>query len=157
MAGVEYRPAQPEDAVHLLADLRLLDRQELEATSDRPLIDTVLLSLRVSRDPLAAFDPAGRLLCILGVAPFGLLSDTAAPWLLGTNALRRWPKALLGEARRYIDWAHREYPRLTNHVDARNRATVGWLKRIGFAIDAPEPFGVQGRPFHRFHMGFDNV
>jgi hypothetical protein len=44
------------------------------------------------------------------------------------------------------------YPQLENHVDARNRRALRWLGWLGFTIEAPAPWGVEGRPFHRFWM-----
>lgn len=153
---VSYRRARPDDAVRLLADLRPADRAEMEATSDRPLIDTVLHSLTFSDLPLAA-EHDGVLLCLFGVAPTHLLSGTAAPWLLGTNALPPHRRTLLAEGRRFVRAALADYDRLENYVDARNRQSVGWLKRIGFDIAPAEPFGPKRLPFHRFSMGNANV
>jgi len=153
---VEYRPAVPDDAVRLIADIRPADRLELEATAARPLVDTVLESLALSDEPLAA-ESDGRLLCLLGIAPFQLLSDIGVPWLIGTNALRAKRKTLLAEGRRFVSFVSPQYPRLANMVDARNTESVGWLRRLGFAIDPPVPFGPYGLPFHRFHRGFASV
>lgn len=41
---------------------------------------------------------------------------------------------------------------LVNYVDARNVSAIRWLAWLGFTIDSAVPYGVQGLPFHKFHM-----
>ncbi len=138
----------------LVANMRELDRAELRATSPAPLYAQLEQSLRWSISPGAAFSPKGELLCLFGAAPVRVLGDTAVPWLIGTNALARYARALKEGASGYLGAIQQQYPRLWNYVDARNLPSIRWLKRMGFAIEAPEPFGHEGLPFHPFHKGF---
>jgi hypothetical protein len=156
LAGVEFHPAELGDVDRLAAGLRLLDRQELDAIHTEPVDWVIDMSIRLSFDPIAAVAPEG-LVCLFGVAPVTLLSDTAAPWLLGTDLMTRRAREALRTARGYLVWARQRYPRLVNHVDARNTPSVRWLSALGFTIDPALPYGRRGLPFHRFHMGFDDV
>lgn len=113
--------------------------------------------MRISLHPGAAFGAEGELLCIFGAAPVGLMDDVAAPWLLGTVDLFKYPQALTKGAQRYITQISQQYPRLMNYVDQRNTQSVAWLRRMGFEIDPPEPFGYRSLLFHRFHKDFSNV
>jgi hypothetical protein len=46
-------------------------------------------------------------------------------------------------------WASR-YDQLFNYVDARNLRSIAWLQHIGFQVFEPQPYGLEGLPFHRF-------
>lgn len=138
----------------LIANMRELDRAELRATSSRAFHEQLGLSLRWSISPGAAFSPKGELLCLFGAAPVNMMGDTAVPWLIGTNALGRYARALKEGAAGYLGAIQQQYPRLWNYVDARNLPSIRWLKRMGFVIEAPEAFGHEGLPFHPFHKGF---
>lgn len=154
MGNLVYAAANAYDIVELEERMRARDRDEVEA-SNGDVWKALEDSLRMSDDPVTLRDLQGNLVAIFGVAPCTLLSDTAAPWLLGTNLMQAYPKEVLRDARRYIAFARERYPRLVNYVDARNGPSIRWLRRIGFKIDPPAPFGVAGLPFHRFSMGLD--
>jgi len=86
-------------------------------------------------------------------ACFGLVKRAApdgygVPWLLGSD--------LLGEMKRYFMRITPTYlseflniaPTLYNYVDARNEASIRWLKWAGFRVHDPIPMGPGHRPFH---------
>lgn len=107
--------------------------------------------LAITPDALSLYAPNGRLLCILGTAPYGgLLTTSGVPWLLGTNAVRRFPKALMQVSRAYLADVRERYSMLFNYVDARNTESLRYLKALGFEFDPAQPYGVNGEPFHRF-------
>lgn len=152
MAGkVTFRPPRPEDTDALAANLRIEDYNELKASSALPIRDQIQHAVAISLYPGAALGARGELLCLFGAAPFGLMGDIASPWLLGTDALPRYPQALTKGAQRYLTQIGQQYPRLMNYVDARNTTSIAWLRRIGFEFDEAEPFGPLKMPFHRFH------
>jgi len=150
-SGVDFRPAAAADAAALAAAMREADRQEVAATSGPDILAAVVRSMAVTPDCMAA-ERGSALVALFGVAPISLLEGIGSPWMLGTTALERIPGALTRSVRHYLVGMLRAYPILVNHVDARNTASVRWLWRLGFAIYAPEPFGVLGLPFHRFEM-----
>lgn len=97
----------------------------------------------------------GELLCIFGVSPLRphlLLEHVGVPWLLGTDAMFRHRRALIGQPASYIARMLDAYPRLVNFVHAENHQSIRWLRRIGFVLDPAAPFGPNGAPFHRFEM-----
>jgi hypothetical protein len=154
---MKYQLATTDHVPALLADMRPLDWQEATASAGPDIATTVANSVRLSHNPWVVFDDEGALLAIFGVAPYNLMSDTGAPWLLGTRKLDRHSKTLTTVSRRYLAEMQEFFPKLVNYVDVRNTPSIRWLKRVGFAIDAPAPHGVKGEPFHRFHMGSDDV
>jgi hypothetical protein len=89
---------------------------------------------------------------MFGVGAMSMLSDTGHPWMFGSNEMEHHSRALIRDARPYIDAMLRIYPRLENIVDARNKKSIRWLRHVGFRIDPPIPAGVDGLPFHPFVM-----
>lgn len=133
-----------QDAAEVFAALGMTDLRKL---LERGVAD--------SYDPGAARGADGKLWCIFGVVPYGsALTDTGLLWALSTDEMERHPVALTAATARYIEHARQRYPRLVNFVDARNRPSIRWLKRLGFTMDEAQPYGVGQLPFHRFHMGF---
>ncbi len=131
--------------------MREADRQEVIATSGPDVLAGILASMRCTPEPMAMLH-RGELAALFGVAPLSLLDGIGSPWVLGTELLDRLPGALTRSARHYLARMLRTYPVLLNHVDARNAASIRWLRRVGFAVHAPVPFGLHGLPFHPFEM-----
>ena len=153
---VEIGLAQAGDAVSLEPRLRSADREELQAMTGPDVLGCIESCVRASYGRLGrmAFSLRrdGELVAMFGFMPVGGMSDTAHPWLVGSDAFVDVARMQMSLARRYCRATLDEYPVLFNYVDARNRASIIWLKRLGFTIQAPEPFGVAALPFHRFEM-----
>jgi hypothetical protein len=79
-----------------------------------------------------------------------LLLGHAAPWQLGTNSLARFKRSHGKIARLYVEEASALYPSLENWVDDRNTASKRLLEWLGFTLEEPTPFGVEGLPFRKF-------
>ena len=128
--------------------------RELHAAQGRPVREVIADSIAQTIEPLAAWSPDERLVAIFGVVKLGpILSPMAAPWLLGTPLLTHHTGDLVRLSRQYVAAWREHYPLLVNFVDARNTASIRYLKAVGFTLDEPAPFGHAGLPFHRFHMG----
>jgi hypothetical protein len=90
----------------------------------------------------------GLPVCLFGIVPRSLLSDVAAPWLLGTDeiALHAW--GFLRRNRAVVARWRIQYRRLENFVWAGNEAAIRWLDWLGFTFDEElEINGVNWRPF----------
>ena len=148
--AVEVRAVKPDDAAWFAANMRQSDKDELTAATGPDLERTLLLSIEQSRGMVAVATAGGEPIAIFGFCPWGLMSSVASPWLVGTTALLKQGRALNRLGRDYCARATSEFPVLVNYVDVRNTASVRWLRGLGFKMDAPAPFGVEGRPFMRF-------
>lgn len=154
---VDLRLANPEDAAWFATRLRPADAAELTAASGPDLRATLEKALDQSDGRAWVAMLGDEPIALFGLAPFGLLSSTAAPWMVGTPTLLKQGRALMEIGRAYCEMAKSEFALLANFVDVRNEASVRWLKRLGFEMGAPVPFGVEQRPFMRFEMRSDHV
>lgn len=158
MAEHLIRRLRSGDIEELAQHMRQADLDEIAASSGKPALDILADSVRGSSVVLALELADGSLGCIFGVAPMGgLLGTTGAPWLLGTRALERNPRALIELGPRYLALMLASYPRLFNYVDARNKRSIRWLKWLGFTFHDAKPYGAAGLPFHYFEMRAHHV
>lgn len=156
MPRVDVLPATPAHAAHVAAHMRSADRAEVWASGRLTPDDAVTRSIAATALPLAGLVD-GVPVCTFGIARRSLLSDEGAPWLLGTDAIARHGRRFLRENRRVLPTLAAPFALLINHVDARNAASIRWLRWLGFEIEPAAPFGVHGLPFHRFSMRVDHV
>jgi hypothetical protein len=139
------RDALPGDTWLMVPDIRQADVDELAAlgvTPEQCLRFGIQLSERATTIYLHG-EPAG----IVGVIDYG---EYRLPWACFTTAIDKYPIPFLRGA---MAWMRGVDGLLMNYVDARNDATIRWLKWLGFTVDDPEPYGINGEPFHRFWKG----
>lgn len=131
--------------------VRQADVDELRAAGGRAPGEAMLEGLRLSSEAWAGLAD-GQVMCIFGVVQTSILAREGTPWMVGSDLVDRHARAFLLRSRPVVaTWAAR-FDLLWNFVDARNRRAITWLRWLGFQIGEPEPFGVEGRPFHRFEM-----
>lgn len=94
----------------------------------------------------------GEVAAIMGVAPLSVMSGIGSPWMMGTPLLDRHSRVLVRMTPSYIARMLRAFPHLVNFVHADNTTSVRWLRRLGFTMHAPEPYGQAGELFHKFEM-----
>ncbi len=150
--AIEIRAAVEADIAELIADLRPEDRDEGEAMLGPDFRAAVPAMLRRSNMAWTARRADGAMVAMFGIVPVSLLPGIGCPWMLGTPLVARHARTLVRMAPRVVALMLAHFPRLENYVDARNRLAIGWLRRMGFKLDDPAPFGVAGLPFHRFVM-----
>lgn len=100
-----------------------------------------------------ALDATGEPLVIAGVTAESLLDDRGVPWMICAEGVTRYRVPLIRHSHRFVREIRACFPVLLNYVHADNALAIGWLQRLGFAIDEPEPYGKFGAPFRRFVMG----
>lgn len=149
---VTFRPVAPGDVTHIAAHLRAADRDEVIATRGEGADIEAVIASAVARSVLAWAADDGEPVAVFGLGAVSLLQGIGTPWLLGTDRLWRHPRTLIVEGRRYLSTMRTVYPHLVNYVDARNDVSIRWLKRIGFTLHDPAPYGAMGLPFHKFEV-----
>lgn len=155
---VDIRRAEVDDAAWFFPRLRQADVAELTAASGPDVERTLHRALEVSDGrAFVAVSPTSGPICLFGMAPFTRLGSRAAPWAVGTDDLRRHGRSLNRYGRLYCTFALEEFASLVNYVDDRHTDSIRWLRRIGFELGEPEPFGQARLPFRRFEMRRENV
>lgn len=157
MAGkVDVRWPTEEDIQTLIARIRADDLAEMEATIGRGADQVEAMRYVIAHSSHAwAILINNRLAMIGGLYPMCsvLGGDEAQPWMMATDLMDSTPRILMRVALRYLSIMRGHYPRLSNHVDARNRRSIRWLQAIGFTVHPHTvPFGPYGLPFHPFEM-----
>jgi hypothetical protein len=147
--SVEIRPATLADARTLV--LRRADRAEIEALTGRDPRAVLIESVERSASAWPGLAD-GELVCLFGVVPMSLAGVTGIPWLLGSDAVAAYSRQFLRRNRAWLGEMLRDFPLLTNVVDARNTVSIRWLRWLGFTLGTPQPMGVRGLPFIPFEM-----
>lgn len=151
MAKILVRPVAPGDAEDLAPRLRQADVDEVTAASGRPPLEVLQVSVSLSTHSWAV-EINDELACLMGVTPVSILSGIGCPWLLGSDEVPRHAGAFIKQTLIYIPLMLDAYPHLFNLVDARNTKAIRWLKRAGFNVMPPVPYGKSDMPFHPFEM-----
>lgn len=151
MVDVVIRPTEPGDTAVLIANLRASDLAECQAYGRGDIAEGIESSVRRSVLCWTALID-GDLAAILGVAPINMLTGIGSPWMLGTPVLDQHQRVLVRRTPEYIGKMLTAFPHLVNFVHAKNSTSVRWLRRLGFTLREPAPFGALGEPFHYFEM-----
>lgn len=156
MAAIDYAivPATLDHAGHVAAFLRAADAAEVFASHGLDAQSACRLSVVQSIEAWAGLAD-GEPVCLFGVAPVSLVHGEFSPWMLGTFSLHRHAGAFLRRNRAMVSKWRRTYPVMRNQVDARNRASIRWLRWLGFKIGPQHPAGILGLPFHTFTLRED--
>ncbi len=131
--------------------VRVADINEVFAVAYKSPLEALLMGLHLSETAwtgLVDDEP----ICMFGVAPSCLLTNTGTPWLLGTDGIEKHAGIFIRHSIKHLNDLFGEWDRLINYVDARNKKAVRWLKWMGFTIYDPQPYGVMNKMFHKFEM-----
>lgn len=156
-AKILIRPTEPGD-IQLLADnMRECDRRESAAYGHgQDLTAAIARSVRSSVLCWSGFADGG-LGCIMGCAPISYVSGIGSPWMMGTPVLDKHSRILVKRTPEYTAKMLKAFPHLVNFVHVTNKTSILWLKRLGFTIHPPVPYGALGELFHPFEMRAENV
>jgi len=150
MIAVEYDTPTLADLEIVAANMREADKQEAIAMAACGPLEALRKSVALSHESVVA-RVGGEPVCIYGLGFGSVTGGMARPWLMGTQAVEWHCLTFLRANKRIVrDWSER-YD-LENYVDARHTMSIRWLRWLGFKLDAAEPFGPFGYPFHRFEM-----
>lgn len=150
--AVEVVRYAPEHAAPLLAGLREIDRRELYELTRLEPAPALELSLSFAVAAWTGLDD-GKVICVFGINRRSPLSNVGVPWLVGTDLIYKRHREFARASRQYFDRFSLVFSQMENFVLAENRATVRWLKWLGFDIGEPEPAGFSRAPFIRFSKG----
>jgi hypothetical protein len=157
VAELVVRRPEPGDVEWIAQRMRAQDRAELAALGRHDVEEVLRESL--ARSTLAWTTTSdGEPIVIGGAAPLrSLLDDVGVPWLLGTDVAMKHQRAFMTVAPIYIGQMLQTFSHLLNYVHVDNTVSRRWLKRVGFTLAEPAPFGPLGAPFCRFEMSRNHV
>jgi hypothetical protein len=151
---VDIVRATLDHARELAPRMRRADVLEVAATSGRTPLQALEHALEVSDEVWAAlFD--GAVACLWGVVPLRrsvLRGRVGAAWLLTGDLVERHPRAFWRHCRRELAGLFARWDELVNAMDCRNTPALRWGERLGFRLEDPRAFGVEGLPFRRFSV-----
>jgi hypothetical protein len=133
-----------DDCIQLAKNLRKADLEEISHGSGLEPQDALLYSFAVSEYCYTVWLD-DQIVMIFGVGD-------GCPWMLASDLLLKVKREFVKECRRFVQAMLDRYGYLENYVWAGNKIHIYWLEWLGFKIEPPEPFGIDGEPFHRFHL-----
>lgn len=151
LVGVEFIRPTDELIRFIALNMRQADVDEVWASHRHLPYDALMKGWELShRSTVVAVN--GEPCVMIGLVISDILSGLGVPWMLGTEDALKYKRNFLIQAPAVIDEMLSVCPRLVNYVHAQNTVSINWLKRIGFTVDHPEPHGVAGELFHKFHL-----
>ena len=134
----------------LAANLRAADVAEIAAAIGLTPEEAIRMAVHYSSHGWVILDADREPIAIFGAVP-GATPGTGIMWMLGTDGIARNARQIARNSRRYLDVLNRAYPYIWNYVDARNKASLRWLKWAGCEIVGEDPcYGVEKRLFYAF-------
>lgn len=145
MEEVTFRIADDEAVQYIVDHLREADRAEVEALG-LSKVEAVVDSYKESDYCYVAFEDEDTPILLFGIT-FRGMKGHGFVWALGTDGCDRHPVSMVRYGRLFMDHFLSVCPILVNWCDARYSKALKWLRMIGFAIDRPKPYGVNGALF----------
>src|SRR5713101_3828645 len=151
------RPAKSEHA-KLMADDLLQDiKEEVWASGGYTPLEACEVALKNS-----AYSWAGylydELACLFGIMEVSspTAGNFAIPWALTGHAVHKYPFTYWRGCKDVVKIIQPEFPLLINMVDARRQYALHWIRRLGFKVYDPEPWGKFQMPFCKIEMRSGN-
>lgn len=146
---VSFSPVELWHVTTVANAMREAEVLEVEKSSGRSPYNALKRAVEVS-EKSATILIDGKPVAIFGVAHLTPISDIGYPWMLGTDDVQKHARRLLPHAGGKLDILAARYKHLRNYVHAANTVSIRWLRRMGFTIHDPAPYGVSGDMFHLF-------
>jgi hypothetical protein len=148
---VNFTKVEPEDVEYVAAHVREADRVEVFESSKRDVLKALSSSV-VRSERTAAIHVDGVPVAVFGVGRLSLTSDVGVPWMLGTEGLRAHAKLLLPLAKPMVGKMMKGHSVLRNMVHDDNKASIRWLRSMGFRFSEPMKLGWRGAMFRVFEL-----
>lgn len=133
-------------------NMRDLDAEGIEmATGLDP--ETILrISIKSSDFCRWAFHEEEKIpLCVFGVSGMSGTPGVGVPWMMGSDYLFKYPLQILKLSTAYLAVMQSRYEKLENYVYAKDEKSVKFLEHIGFTVEVPYPWGIEGKLYQYFY------
>lgn len=135
----------------IASTMRCSDTREVMLSHGHNPYEALQYSCNIS-DYIAGVEIDGVPVSLFGLCMPNVLSKTGVPWLLSSNRVLKNKRQLLLVAPGVISDMFNVCDRLVNYVHCDNMVSIRWLKYLGFTMEEAKPYGVCGKPFHKFSM-----
>lgn len=141
-----------ETLIKQIADtMRHADAIEVRSSHDHTPLEALMNGLDLS-DYSVIVTVNGVPVVMYGVCLLSIVTGGGVPWMLSSQKMLQYKKQLLKYSPMVVDDMLKVCHTLSNHVHAKNKLSVRWLKWLGFIMEEPAPYGVKNELFHRFHL-----
>lgn len=147
---ISFRRSRLADAAEMAPEMRIEEMLEVRASAGFAPQEALEAGIRCSDAWTVRAN--GKIMAIYGVFTLNLLTGMAIPWVLTTGLVDRHPKIFYKLSREVVAVMRSKHGMLVNMVDARYAKALRWVRRLGFEVHPPEPFGFAGMPFCRITM-----
>ena len=154
--AVKWRFARFEDIAAVAADMRALDKKELELSGGWEPLEALTQSFNASAF-CRCIELDGRPVALFGVVKPYILSRKGFIWLLGSNGLAKVKKNFVENSKKYVNECFQYAGFLENYVWIENKLSIRWLKWCGFKFDEPKPYGIKKALFLHFYKEKEDV
>jgi len=144
---ITFTPSTLDDCDTLAPKMRLVDVEEVKASSGVTPLEALVMSKRFTKNT-QTISVDNEVVGMCGIASLG---PVGSPWLLGSDGLRANAKHLLPLSKEWLNTHGSNYQLMYNYVSAENRSSIRWLKYLGFNLIRFIPkHGVGEQPFYEF-------
>lgn len=152
MSVVNFVKPTPE-AIKFIADnMRPEDVVEVYATANMDPHEALMIEHHGAADYRTIGTADGIPVAIFGLTVHNPLTRLGVPWMLSATQILDYKKDILRYSPQVVDNMLDICPKLLNYVHTENKLSIRWLKWLGFKIEDPVPYGVNGELFHPFHQ-----
>lgn len=145
-------PATIEHAQAIAPVVRQADIDEVWASSLSTPLRAMTSGIKYSKESFTGF-VGDKPVCMWGVVQESLVGNIGVPWMIATEYLEKFDRVFIRHCKAQALEIFNRYDTLINHVDARNKKAIRWLKWIGFTVETEaKPYGIKQLPFHKFVM-----
>lgn len=145
---------KPNDELlqYVAAHMRSIDILECKEMSGKSPIRALTEGVKMS-ELSAVVVVDGRPCAAIGLCIVSHLTGTGVPWMLATDDAVKNRRAFIEHTRTGLQEMMGICPNLFNYVHEDNKASIRWLKWMGFTIEQSSPMGENGAMFRRFKIG----
>lgn len=151
---VKYLRPTSELVRGIAENMRQADADEVWASDNFTPMEAMMESWKAS-DYSVVITVDDEPCVMIGLVIRDILSGNGIPWMLGTDAALKHQKKFFTEVPAVIEQMLSVCSKLHNRVHCKNVASVRWLKRIGFTMLEPEPYGPENEMFRKFYIERD--
>lgn len=140
------------EMVHFIAeDMRQDDKNEIWASANHTPLEALIDGWKVS-DRTAIATVNDKPCVMFGLVVDNILSGTGVLWMLGANESLNYKREFLTQTPAVIEEMLEVCPMLYNYVHIKNKASIRWLKWLGFTLEEPIVYGIEKELFHKFYI-----